>query len=171
MWIAVNALSFQCVWLACVAGAGRGLEWLGPLVLCLHLALHRVVAGPRFPAEIRFAVIATVIGGTADSALQWLGLLSFAHSPWGTVFAPPWMLALWMGFSTLQDHALRWLHGRMLLAVVLGGAAGALSYWTGEKLHALVPLVEPQITYGAVALLWAIAMPVLAATAPRRPRA
>jgi hypothetical protein len=167
MRLLANVVSFQCVWLSCVWGAGHGMGWLGPLVLVVHLGLHRLVAGAGWSAEMRYAALAAAIGGTADSALQWLGLLELTSSPWGTAFVPPWMLALWVGFSTLLDHALRWLRDRLLLAVLLGAAAGALTYWTAERLGALTPLAGPAFTYGAVALLWAVAMPVLAQTSPR----
>lgn len=170
MQLLLNAVSFQCVWLACVWGAGRGYGWLGPCVLLIHLFLHRYTAGAGWAAELRFAAVATLLGATADSLLQSCGLLLFASSAWGPLFAPPWMLALWFGFCTLLDHALGWLRGRRLLAIVLGGAAGALSYWTGERLGALTPLAAPLVVYSMVALLWAVAMPLLAELSPRRQR-
>jgi len=168
MRLLANVVSFQCVWLACTWGAGQGLGWLGPCVLVLHLALHRFVAGVAWSAELRFALLAALLGGTADSALQWAGLLNFSASPWGTVFVPPWMLALWMGFSTLLNHSLGWLRGRRVLAIALGGGAGPLTYWTAERLGALDPLAGASVSYGAVALLWAVAMPLLAQNSPRK---
>jgi len=167
MRLFVNVLSFQCVWLACVWGAGQGMGWLGPAALLAHLCLHRFIAGAHWLAELHYALLAAMVGATGDSALQWLGLLEFAASPWGTVFVPPWMVALWIGFCTLLDHGLGWLRGRPLLAFVLGGAAGALTYWMAERLLALQSLGDPLIAYGAVALLWAVALPLLAETSPR----
>lgn len=170
MRLLANVLSFQCVWIACTWGAGLGLGWLGPGVLVVHLSLHRLVAGSAWSADLRHALLAALVGGTADSALQWMGLLHFAASPWGTAFVPPWMLALWMGFSTLLGHSLAWLRGRPALATVLGGVAGPLTYRAAEGLGALVPLAGMGMSYGAVALLWAVAMPVLVLTSPQRAR-
>lgn len=164
MRLLCNVLSFQCVWLASVWGAGQGLGWLGPAALLVHLGLHRLVADALWAREVRHGLYAALLGGAGDSALQWAGLLEFATSPWGTYFVPPWMLALWIGFSTLLNHSLCWLRGRILLAIALGSAAGALTYRAAEGLGALAPLAEPAVTYGAVALLWALALPLLAAS-------
>ncbi|HAZ60540.1 MAG TPA: hypothetical protein DCY89_03085 [Gammaproteobacteria bacterium] len=167
MRLFLNVVSFQCVWFACTWGAGHGIGWLGPAVLLAHVGLHRFIAGVRWLTELRYALLAAVVGATGDSALQWLGLLEFAASPWGTAFAPPWMLALWIGFCTLLDHSLGWLRGRPRLTFGLGGVAGALTYWVAERLMALQVLGDPIITYGAVALLWSVALPLLAETSPR----
>lgn len=161
MTLLINIVSFQCVWLSCVMGAGRGFVWLGPLVLLVHLALHTRIAGAAFAGELRAGAIAALLGGVVDSAFAWGGLLEYASNPFGLAWAPPWMLALWVGFTTTLRHALRWLLPSLALQVVLGGLAGAFTYWIGERLHAFERLASPEVTYLAIGIAWAVAMPLL----------
>jgi len=80
--------------------------------------------------------------------------------------APPWILGLWALFATTLNVSLNWLKGRWLVAALLGGIAGPLSYWAGARLGAVV-LVEPVPALVALSIGWAILMPLLMALARR----
>ena len=94
------------------------------------------------------------------------GVLQFHTGAFIAGVAPHWILALWALFATTLNVSLSWLRGRWLLAAVLGAIAGPLSYWGGAKLGALV-LVQPLPAVVAMAIEWAIAMPLLMRLAQR----
>jgi hypothetical protein len=137
------------------------------------LALHFARA-TRPVAEIRLAFCALAIGLAWDGALLNLGLLAF--SPAGPIdsLPPPWMLALWPLFASTLNVSLRWLHARPVVAAVLGGISGPLSYWGGTRLGAL-QLPEPATGLALLAAGWAVITPLLLVLARRfdgiRPRA
>jgi hypothetical protein len=73
-----------------------------------------------------------------------------------------------IGYSSdiITDKALDWLKNRWLASVVLGAAAGPLSYWAGARLGAL-ELIDPVPALLALAIGWALMTPLLLAIARR----
>jgi hypothetical protein len=53
-----------------------------------------------------------------------------------------------------------WMRGRPVLTVLMGAVGGPLSYLAGEKLGA-IELTQPVQALAALAVAWAIAMPLL----------
>ena len=74
--------------------------------------------------------------------------------------APPWILALWALFASTLNVSLRWLRGRIVVAVVLGAVAGPLSYWAGVRMGA-VEFTQPVVALVALAVGWAVFTPLL----------
>ena len=79
---------------------------------------------------------------------------------WGQV-SPPWMAALWFNFALLVSISLAWLKGKYAAAALLGGLAGPVAYWGGEKLGALTVAATFGRGYLILALMWALALPLL----------
>jgi hypothetical protein len=163
--LVVNVIAFQIAWFACVVGAGRGLVWLGLAVLAAVVALH-LVRAPRKSEELKLIAISLVIGVVWDSLLVATGWITFAsHGPYAGI-APHWILALWALFATTLNMSLHWLKGRWALAAVLGGIAGPLSYWGAANMGA-VTFVNPVAGLAALAVGWAVMMPLLSFIAIR----
>jgi len=159
----LNAIAFQCGWLACVAGGNSWALPAGALILGLHWWL--VDRSARGWAAI---AIAALLGLAMDLGWQRLGLLEF-H---GTLVAgiPPWLIMLWLLFATTLAHSLAWLHARLGLAALLGAAFGPLSYVAGVELGAAAtrfPLWQVAL---AMAPAWSLLLPLLVFLA-RPPRA
>ena len=72
---------------------------------------------------------------------------------------PVWILALWLGFSTILNVSLRWMRNQHLVAILFGFVGGPLAYLGAEKLGALI--MVSNISYVALALGWAIMTPTL----------
>jgi hypothetical protein len=125
--ILANAVSFQLVWLATVAGAAKGLWWAGPLAALLFAAWQvPLSAQPR--ADLKLMLCAAAAGFVVDSALVLTGLLRFETAlPWAG-FAPVWIVSLWVAFALTLNHSLAGLKHRPLLAVGLGLIGGPLAY-------------------------------------------
>jgi len=160
-WL-VNFLAFQIGWLACVVAAAQGLPWLGTAIALLIVAGHIRYTQPRWP-EIRLLLIAAALGAVADSVLASTGLLIYPSGILLPGTAPYWIIAMWMLFATTLNVSLSWLQGRRLLACVLGAIGGPLAYYAGHRLGGVEfahPLWQPLL---ALALIWAVAMPLLSA--------
>lgn len=168
--ILFNVVQSQTGWFACVLSATAGRAWIGITVAMVLIGLHLVITA-RQPREVLLVLAAAAIGTATDTTLVQIGVVSFADHG-ATGFTTPWMISLWMLFATTLCHSLAWLQGRVWLAVLLGAAAGPLSYTAGAALGAL-QIQDHWYAYAAIGALWAIALPTLVAIAhwPERARA
>jgi hypothetical protein len=163
--IAVNLVAFQVGWFACVLGGAHDLPWAGVATVVALVFLH-IATAPRPAAKLRLIVMAAALGAVWDSALVWLGWISFASGSLIAGTAPVWIVALWALFATTLNVSLRALQDRPLLAAALGAIAGPLAYYAGIKLGA-VELLHPYAALAALAVGWAAFTPLLLRLAKR----
>jgi len=161
----LNFAAFQVGWFACVLGAANGQPWVGLPVVGLAIALHLLLA-KRPGQEARLIGVAILTGLVADSLLASSGWLRYASPAPAEGLAPYWILAMWALFATTLNVSMGWLKGRTGLAVLLGAVFGPLSYMAGRRLGAL-EFIDFQAGTLALALAWAIAMPLLMLAAAR----
>ena len=160
-----NFMASEAGWFACVFGAVMGMPWFGPLVVLVLIYIHlRLVKRPG--ADVRLMLVALAMGLIADSALVASGLVSYPGGTWIPGIAPYWILAMWAVFSTTLNSSLKWLKGRLRLALGLGAVFGPLAYLAGEELGA-IRLEAPMLAIIALAVIWAVSMPLLARLASR----
>ena len=165
MKVVLNFLLFQVAWFATVLGAAANLPWLGPVVVTAAVAIH--LRQSRWPAMESGLVLAAVLMGlVADSLVVATGWVAYPNGTWIPGLAPYWIVTLWAVFATTLNVSMRWIHGRYLLAAVFGAIGGPLSYAAGARLGAMT-LVDPVMAIAALAMLWSLAMPLLAFTASR----
>jgi len=167
-----HLLLFNALYSVAVLGAARGHPWAGALALAPFVAGHLMLT----PEPLRRRALGFLAGvglaGTAmDSGLLLLGLTGYAGTPegWPAFLVPPWISALWIAFAALAG-SLRWLQGRPWLACAFGGLGGPLSFWCGGRLGA-VTLPAGGATLAALALQYAVVLPLLVRWTPRAPRA
>jgi hypothetical protein len=163
--VVANFALFQTGWFACVLGAATGRPWMGTGVAAAIVGWH-VISAVRPALELKLIALIVVLGALWDSLLVTLGWITY---PAGTLVhgaAPHWILALWALFATTLNVSLRWLKQRLLLAAVLGGVLGPLSYWAAVRLGAAV-FAQPLPAVVALAAGWALIMPVLMALSCR----
>jgi hypothetical protein len=162
-------VAFQAFWLVAVGGAARGLPWVGLLALPVLLAVHaRLVPAPERGRELAFVVAVGVLGAALDSALKGLAITRYPSSEgvWTVPVVPPFIAALWAGFATLPRFSLRWLADRPALAALLGAVGGPLSFAAGARMGAVGVGPTPALTWGVLALEYALATPLLLWLAP-----
>lgn len=151
---------FQLGWFACVLGGAHGLPFLGSAVALLIVALHVSLAHEK-RTEIALVVVASLLGALSDSLWVALGLVRYTSGTLIEGTAPVWIVAMWALFATTLTTTFAWLRGRVVVATLLGAAAGPLAYRGGASLGA-AELIEP--TWRALAsfaLTWGLAMPLL----------
>ena len=161
----INFAVFQIGWFACVLGAANGRPWVGPVVVLaivlLHLGLARRPAG-----EVSLMLSAVAIGLLADSLLVFSGWVSYPSGNWAQGLAPYWILAMWALFATTLNVSMKWMRNRRAVAILAGAVGGPASYLAGQKLGA-IQLLDPIFALVALAVIWAIAMPLLVVLATR----
>jgi len=168
LWL--NIVGFQLVWTVTVAGAGRGLWWLGMPVLLVFAAWQcRVSKVPV--ADLKLVVIAAVLGFAIDSVFASMHWLQYASPrPW-PLLAPVWIVVLWMGFALTLNHSMHFLRGRLVLAVLFGAVGGPVAYIAADRLWGAVRFDTPGWpALLALGLAWAVVTPVLVASAMRLAR-
>lgn len=154
----VNLALYQVGWFASVLSAGAGRPWTGAALALVLVLVHLALVRDR-KNELQLVLAAGVLGLAIDSLQLNAGVFSY---PGGTPIAdlpPPWIVALWLQFATLLHFGLRWLSRRYLLASALGFIGGPLSFLAGERAGAIE--FASLTAYGALACVWALAMPAL----------
>lgn len=154
-----NGLLFNLSWLLIVTTHSL---WVAPLVMVVHLAVHRILFS--FPRGEWRLFLAIACGGLLlDQALFATGILKMdTHWAFGTL----WLSFLWPVLATTLNHAFGFLQGRPSLSALLGGIGGMLSYSAGVRLSP-ISFGEPLLSVIALGLLWALLMPALLYTAQK----
>jgi len=161
----INFAAFQAGWFACVLGAAHGLPLLGPLVVLAVVALHLGLSR-RPAAELRLILAAMIIGVVADSLLVFSGWVTYPAGILVPGMAPYWIVAMWALFATTLNVSMKWLRHRPVVTVMMGAIGGPMSYLAGQKLGA-IGFLQPLMALLALALIWALAMPLLMLIATR----
>jgi hypothetical protein len=166
---AVQFVAFQILWFVAVSGAARGHAWLGFVAFVPYIVLHVTLVPPaERQRELTFVLLAGALGTVLDSALKALAITNYPSSvvAWPSVIVPPFITILWMAFATLPRFSMHWLRARPVLAALLGALGGPASYAAGVRLGATAVGPEPALTWGVLALEYAIVMPLLLRLAP-----
>lgn len=162
-----NAIGYQVVWFAAVAGAGRGWWWAGPAAFLVFAAWQLAVSDVR-RADAVLLVAAGAVGFTLDSLWAGSGLLRYATPVPSATFAPVWIVALWMAFALTLNHSLALLKTRIGLGLALGALGGPLAYAVAAHTWNAVAFgVSETTALLSLALGWSLALPALLLFAQR----
>ncbi len=155
----VNFLGFQACWFACVLGAAKGLEWLGPLCVALW-SIYAVRCAPQRTREALALAAVGLLGALVGVVELGLGWLEFRGAQLAPALAPAWILALWIVFASTFSSSLAWVTSRPWLNAAFALFGAPLSYLGGERLGSLTVL-EPRFhALLGVGVLWAFALPL-----------
>jgi hypothetical protein len=165
--IAANVVGYYVAWVVAILGAAWTFPWAGPLLALPLLALHLKLAREVGP-ELRLMLVAAAMGVAGDGLLMLADRISFTSGVIVPGLPPPWMIGLWMLFATMFNVSLRWLRPRKLLGALLGALGAPLAYWAGARMGAAVLGPPVELSLLAIALLWAVATPLLLALAERQ---
>jgi hypothetical protein len=156
-----NFVCFQLGWFACIIGAAHDHVFWPAAGTLLYIALH--IWRSSYPAaELRLVFKAVIFGVSADTLIANLGFLSFEDAWPSAYLSPFWMWVLWALVASTINSSLSWLQGRPILAAVLGGMAGPMSYEAGIRMGAGAWGAGGQVGgLLALGLAWGIAIPLL----------
>lgn len=168
MRIIASACAFEVGWTGAVLLASRGAPALGAVVAAMVGGFQIWLRGPgRRLAEARFVLGASVVGVVADAGLMLGGVLRFYDGRGASPEFLIWIFALWINFASMINTCLRWLRRRWWLSAALGAIAGPLTYYGGAKLGAVTLSSPPTVSLLAVAVEYAVLVPVMVWAAER----
>jgi hypothetical protein len=162
----ITLVAYQLVWFVAVIGAGHGSGWPGVLAATLFAAWRLAVSRQR-AVELRLAAVALVLGLVLEAVWTGSGLVRYA-APWPSPTAPAWLIALWVVFALTIVPLFGYLHARPWLAALFGAVGGPLAYLGAARGWQAVAMDPPAWrALLALAIGWAIAMPLLTSLARR----
>ncbi|MEM7198819.1 MAG: DUF2878 domain-containing protein [Planctomycetota bacterium] len=165
--VLLNVGGFYVGWFGCVLGAAHGRPLTGAATMIAVIALHFALVRDRRTEAVQLAVI-TGAGTIIDSGMLLGGAWRFGGASDLTPTYLLWIAALWANFAVALSGSLRWLARWPLLAVVLGAISAPATYYGGAKLGALSLHPEPWRSLLALAIVWAIVLPMAAVWIVRR---
>lgn len=154
-------------WWASALGAAAGRFEPGVVVGLIVVAIQ--IAAARHRGATIFAVlVAGVLGVMLETAVIAAGLVQYGASSPAIGLAPVWLIALWLVFGTFIEATIRMFGSRPRLWSALAAAVLAPpTYWGGMRLGALT-LAEPiWLPLAIMAIVWAIATPLMVAAYQR----
>lgn len=164
-----NFVGYEVVWFCAVIAAAHGLAW--PAVLAFSLfAAWQIGVSRRRQVQWRLLVLALGCGVVLGGAFSVSGLIGYAtpHPALPPGGAPVWILALWGALALTLTSSLRYLQKNLWLACALGALGGPLAFWSAAQAWNVVRFANPQWhALLALAVGWALAMPLLAGMARR----
>ncbi|KFA26490.1 DUF2878 domain-containing protein [Xanthomonas vasicola] len=165
-----NYLGLQVLWLVAVSAAAQARVW--PTLLALAVfALYQLWPSRRAPGDVPLMIAGLSLGLLLDTTLAAANWVRYA-APWpGSLLAPPWILALWLGFALTLNHSLATVMQRPWLAVLLGAIFGPFSYWLAQRSWHAVKFQSPYLhAVLATGIGWGVACGVLSLYARRLAR-
>ena len=163
--IGLNLLVFKIAWIITALSAARGTPWIGVVSIGLVLVVHLWFAKDA-REELILAGLCAVVGICWDSIPVAMGWIQYPSGMLWANVAPYWIIAIWVLFATTLNVTFDFLKERLWLAAILGAVFGPVSYWSGAGLGAL-EFLEPFAALVALAVAWAIFMPLLMILAKR----
>ena len=151
---------FQCIWLLSVLGQER-FQWLAVSITLATIVLtYRPLA-----FSMTKLILLLLVGLGIDSVNVASQLLIF-----DVALLPVWLLALWGIFAWYALFLAKFLtHYPVLLVSVVGGVAGALSYFAGFKIGAVTLGFSLPVTLAILCAEWVlIVLLILRMERPRR---
>ena len=155
------AVIFQIGWFACVLGGAKGDLPIALGVALTMLACNLWIKRQKISQELQVVVSVIAIGFVVETINLAVGVYTLTGPtsyPW---LCPVWFLLLWALFATLLRGPFCWLSGRYWLSALLGALFAAPNYFAGARLGAVTFSDNLVYSFGVLALLWALAMPLM----------
>ena len=149
MYVILNFVCFQALWLSCVLGAGGyGLHWLAgmavlPLLVLAWFSAYRQV-------DLVITGLAVAIGYLLDNVWVANGILSYP----GIDHAPYWIGLLWLGLGLTINHSMRWFRDQAFWGALIVGAFAPVTYISGQGFGAVT--IEQLPLTAFISVSWCI---------------
>jgi len=171
----VNLALFDVGWTFCVLSGKHDRPWLAVAAAVAVVGANLCMLDGKRWEYLRLLGLVAAIGFCVDSANLFIGVFALTGSPHVPYLCPLWLVALWAAFGTTLRSSLSWLAGRYWLSALLGAVAGPVSYAGGAGLGAAALAPNRVFSIAALAVTWALVMPLLVwlahgREAPRAPK-
>ena len=124
---------YQLTWLMCVFGEVLYKTFLPGLVFGIFYTFLVFTNSKNKKRFFYIVFLISIIGYLFDSILVNYGIYDF-NTSLNLGVLPIWMLVLWPSFATLFDEILVFLSKYKIIALLLSGSLGPLTYYSGSPL-------------------------------------
>ena len=124
---------YQLTWLMCVFGELIYNSYLPGLIFGLSFISLSFIISYNKKKFILILSYISVPGYLFDSTLVYLNIYNFETS-FNIGLLPIWMLILWPSFAILFYEVFKFLEKYKLIAIILSGILGPLTYYSGSPL-------------------------------------
>ena len=147
---------YQLTWLMCVFGELWYSSFLPGLLCGLLFLTISFANSDNIKKTIQIVFLISLIGYLFDTSLVFFNIYNFQTSLYIGVL-PIWMLVLWPSFAILFDEILIFLSEYKIIAVILSGILGPLTYFAGSPLG-LININNLFVFFILMIVFWAILM-------------
>lgn len=153
----IRVLILQCVWLLVILYGKFILSWILLLTAMILVMIDYNVTKPQvsWGKYIFLTLFFTLAGYLNDSSLMWFGFVKANSYSYAN-------LSLWIIFIAYYEHIFsRLVTLPSFIKSLLGGIAGALTYWSAGRLGAVVIEQDLESTYVLYQFIfWAVFFPI-----------
>ena len=147
---------YQITWLMCVFGEIILKSFLPGIISGLIFLFLVAFFSKNIKKLIFITIFISIIGYTFDSFLVSLKIYNFEssmHIGW----LPIWMIVLWPSFATLFDEVFNFLFNYKIIAILLSGVLGPLTYYSGSPLG-LISINQLNLFLFFMVIFWILLM-------------
>ena len=155
------AIAFQLGWFACILSGARGWLLTALAAAAVVLACNLWLARQELMRELRLIAWVTGVGFVVETINLATGVFTLAVPSLHPWLCPVWLVLLWTLFATLLRGPFARLSERYWLSALLGALFAAPNYFAGARLGAVTFSDNLVYSFGVLALLWALAMPLM----------
>ena len=130
-------LGYQLTWLICVFGEIFIKSFFPGLIFGLFFLIVVFIYSKNKKKLSLILLSISVPGYLFDSILVYLNIYNF-ESSLQLGYLPIWMIILWPSFATLFEEVFVFLSKYKLIAVILSGILGPLTYYSGSPLGLII---------------------------------
>ena len=124
---------YQLTWLMCVFGELLYNSFFPGLICGILFLLVCFINSDNKKTTIQIVLSISIIGYLFDTILVYYEIYNFQTSLYIGVL-PIWMIVLWPSFAILFDEILIFLSKFKVIAVIMSGILGPLTYFAGSPL-------------------------------------
>jgi hypothetical protein len=147
---------YQLTWLMCVFGELWYNSFLPGLICGILFLFICYVNSDNKNKTIQIVLSISILGYLFDTILVFFEIYNFQTSLYIGVL-PIWMIVLWPSFAILFDEILMFLSKYKIIAVILSGVLGPLTYFAGSPLG-LININNLFLFFVLMIFFWAILM-------------
>jgi len=147
---------YQLTWLMCVFGELWYNSYLPGLICGLIFLTICFINSDNKRKTLLIVFLISLMGYIFDTLMVFFEVYNFTTSLY-IGFLPIWMIVLWPSFAILFDEVLMFLSKYKIIAIILSGILGPLTYFAGSPLG-LIDINNLLMFFTLMIIFWAILM-------------
>lgn len=158
----INFILFQLLWISCIFGVAYQ-EITPALVVFGIMLIYHCLPKVRKPGDFKIVILCSLLGFVLDSLLAYWQMVDYFYDFGYDNVAPFWIIMLWVGFGLALNHSMSWMFKNVKLAYGFVAIGPALSYFSAQKIGAVV-INNTVYSLTIASILWIMVFTVILVT-------